>query len=174
MPEAAADIDVRAARWITELGLEPHPEGGWYRETYRSVEFIPGRGRSLSTGIYFLLARGHFSAFHRIHSDEMWHAYDGDGVDVHVIAPDGSYDCLRLGSGEGRVPQGVVPAGCWFASEVAAGGEFALVGCTVSPGFDFADFELADGERLAARYPGHAGLVQRLTRPLNADDTQGE
>lgn len=158
------DVD-HAARWVRELELAPHPEGGWYRETYRSPDAIPGIGRNVSTAIYFLLEQGNFSAFHRIRSDEMWHFHHGDGVDIHVIDPDGAYQRLMLGVAGGRQPQAVVPAGCWFASEVTQGGSYALVGCTVAPGFDFADFELADGIELAARYTHHAQLIRRLTRP---------
>jgi uncharacterized protein len=171
LPETAA------ARWIRELGLQAHPEGGWYRETYRARDGFPGpahggfpAGRSLSTAIYFLLEQGLYSAFHRIRSDELWHHYDGDGTDIHIIEPNGALRVLRLGRGAGRQPQAVVPAGCWFASEVAGGGEFALLGCTVAPGFDFADFELADGIELAAACAQHAPLIRRLTRPGQADD----
>lgn len=159
MPESSA-----SARWIRELGLAPHPEGGWYREIYRSPETIPGSERNVCTAIYFLLERGNFSAFHRINSDEMWHHYDGDGVDVHVLEPGGAYRRLSLGTGAGRQPHAVVPAGCWFAAEVAEGGTFALAGCTVAPGFDFADFELADGVELSACHMQHAELIRRLTR----------
>jgi hypothetical protein len=175
VPESAA------ARWIRELALAPHPEGGWYRETYRAGDGFPGpahqgfpAGRSLSTAIYFLLQQGHFSAFHRIRSDELWHHYDGDGVDVHIIGPGGELRVLGLGRGAGRQPQAVVPAGCWFASEVSGGGAYALLGCTVAPGFHFADFELADGIELAAAHAQHAALVRRLTRPGDAGTKQGE
>jgi len=160
-----------AADWIQRLDLQVHPEGGFYRETYRAAASFSGSnndafpaGRNHSTAIYFLLERGNFSAFHRIKSDELWHSYDGDGLDVHVIDVQGSYSCLQLGTGAGRLPQVLVPAGCWFASEVAQGGDFSLVGCTVSPGFDFTDFDLADGVELSRVYPQHAQLIRRLTR----------
>ena len=166
-----------AARWIQELGLAPHPEGGWYRESYRAEDAFPGMsrtgfpaGRSHSTAIYFLLEHANFSAFHRIRSDELWHHYDGAGADVHLIAPNGEHHVLKLGRGAGRQPQAVVPAGCWFASEVAEGGAFALLGCTVAPGFDFADFELADGIELAAVYPQHADIIRRLTRSQQGEE----
>lgn len=175
MPESSA-----AARWIRELRLAPHPEGGWYRETYRAGDQFPGApgagfpaGRSLCTAIYFLLEHGNFSAFHRIRSDELWHHYDGDGADVHVIGPDGDDRRLALGRGAGRQPQAVVPAGCWFAAEVAEGGKFSLLGCTVAPGFDFADFELADGIELAAVHAQHTPLIRRLTRSGDAGNNQG-
>jgi len=160
-----------AAEWIDRLDLKPHPEGGYYRETYRSELAFPGHvndafptGRSHSTAIYFLLEKHNFSAFHRIQSDELWHVYDGDGLDIHVIDHLGEYKCLCLGTAEGRLPQAMVEAGCWFASEVTQGGGFALVGCTVSPGFDFTDFEMADGVALRAEFPQHRSLIGRLTR----------
>jgi predicted cupin superfamily sugar epimerase len=163
-----------AAYWVTYLHLLPHPEGGYYKETYRSDEQIPHHGlpqrfsaaRFFSTAIYFLLEKENFSAFHRIQSDECWHFYAGDALLVHVIHTDGSYACIRLGNHpeQDEVFQAVVPAGSWFASETAPGGEFSLVGCTVAPGFDFADFELADHSRLSVQYPVHAKLIQRLCR----------
>ncbi len=160
-----------AADWIDRLDLQTHPEGGYYRETYRSQacfsDAIGGKfpdGRNHSTAIYFLLEKNNYSAFHRIRSDELWHFYDGDGLDIHVIDPQGEYTCLRLGTGEGRLPQAMVAAGCWFASEVVSGGSFALVGCTVAPGFEFSDFELADGVALSAVFPQHHHLIRRLTR----------
>jgi len=165
---------VSASAWIQELGLETHPEGGFYRESYRSEDCFPGNktsdafpaGRSISTAIYFLLQRGDFSAFHRIKSDELWHFYQGDGLLIHVISPDGSYRCLHLGTNiaAGQRPQALVPAGCWFASEVVERGTFALVGCTVAPGFDFADFELASAQELSLLFPYYQPLLRRMTR----------
>jgi len=162
------------ADWIQRLDLQAHPEGGFYRETHRSGMCFPGdggsavfpAGRSHSTAIYFLLEQGNFSAFHRIRSDEIWHFYVGDGLLIHVIDADGEYSCLQLGANlpEGQLPQAVVPAGCWFASEVVPGGVFSLVGCTVAPGFHFDDFELADGIELSACHTQHASLIRRLTR----------
>lgn len=160
-------------RWIEELGLDPHPEGGWYKEVYRAAEEINAAGlpdrfggpRSFSTSIYFLLAGDNFSAFHRIKSDELWHFYAGDGLTIHVITPSGDYNAIRLGNRPeaGETFQAVVPAGSWFASGAKSGG-YGLVGCTVAPGFDFADFELADREELQAQFPQHRELIGRLTR----------
>jgi len=161
------------SRWIEELGLQPHPEGGWYKEVYRSSEQIGAAGlperfggaRSFSTSIYFLLAGDNFSAFHRIKSDELWHFYAGDGLTIHTIAANGEYEAIKLGNRPeaGESFQAVVPAGRWFASE-AKGGSYGLVGCTVAPGFDFADFELAERDRLTAEFPQHRDLIERLTR----------
>ena len=114
----------------------------------------------------FLLAGKQFSAFHRIKSDECWHFYAGETLLVHVIDLKGEYRCICLGKNihEGEVYQAVVPAGAWFASEPAPGSTFTLVGCTVSPGFDFADFEMANALTLAGQFPRHRALIQRLCR----------
>lgn len=159
---------------IANLELAPHPEGGYFKETYRSTGMIPQNvlegdfsgDRNYSTGIYFLLTAGNFSAFHRIKQDEMWHFHEGDSLIVHMISPEGNYSNQKIGVDfeAGEVPQFVVPKGVWFASEVADGGEFSLVGCTVSPGFDFADFELADRKLLSDEFPTHSEIIERLTR----------
>ncbi len=154
--------------------LLPHPEGGYYKETYRSAESItpeclPGRftgNRSFSTAIYFLLEQGNFSAFHRIKSDEGWHFYAGGPLDVFIILQDGRLQVTRLGNNitGGETFQAFVPAGCWFASAPAAGSSYSFVGCTVAPGFDFADFELAKAEVLVLLYPQHEEVIRKLTR----------
>jgi len=158
---------------IEQLGLSPHPEGGHYRQTYRAGEHIPASAlaarydepRATSTGIYFLLRAGEVSHLHRLKSDEMWHFYTGSPLIVHVITPDGGHQTRHLGLdlSAGQQPQYVVPHGCWFGAEVAGGSGFALVGNTVAPGFDFADFELADRADLSARFPAHADLIAHLT-----------
>jgi predicted cupin superfamily sugar epimerase len=163
-----------ARYWIDKLKLEPHPEGGFYRETYRSETVIPrsalpasfGGDRVASTAIYFLLAGDDFSAFHRIASDEMWHFYAGHPLSVHVIDEDGRSSEIKLGRNpdRGEVLHAVVPSGCWFGSCLAEPDTFALVGCTVAPGFDFTDFEMADRASLLAAYPQHDVLIRRLTR----------
>jgi len=160
--------------WIEKLRLAPHPEGGFFRQTYRSEvviarEALPkgfAGARAVSTAIYFLLEGKNFSAFHRLRSDEVWHFYAGEPLLVHVIDAEGEYSQLRLGSDPdaGQVFQAVVRAGCWFASHVAGWNSFALVGCTVAPGFDFADFEMGKRAELTARYPQHRELIERLTR----------
>lgn len=153
----------------------PHPEGGSYAETYRATESIskaalPGRfsgDRSFSTGIYFLLQSDNFSAFHRIQSDEMWHFYAGDPLEIFVIDPsDGDLEVIRLGSDpdQGESFQAVVPAGSWFGSRPASGSQYCLVGCTVAPGFDFTDFEMAERDSLLKDFQQHAGLITELTR----------
>lgn len=158
--------------WVNHLDLLPHPEGGFFKEMYRSEATVSAdimeagmKGdRSLATGIYFLITAGNFSAFHRIKSDEMWHFYYGDPLIVHVIELDGTYTKLSIGLDleKGQIPQAVVPAGAWFASESL--GAYSLVGCTVSPGFDFKDFELAKKAELSQEFPKHAELIGRLCR----------
>jgi predicted cupin superfamily sugar epimerase len=163
-----------AAYWIDRLGLSRHPEGGWFRETYRSSETIPRAwlparfpgARSISTAILFLLESGDISALHRLKSDEVWHFHDGLPVRVHVITPEGEYREILLGRDPeaGEQFQAVVEAGCWFGSEPAGNGGFSLVGCTVAPGFDFSDFEMAARAGLTALFPRHEALIRRLTR----------
>jgi hypothetical protein len=165
---------LEAISYVEQLQLIPHPEGGYYREMYRSGEWIPHSAlpnrfqgdRVFATGIYFLITGKNFSAFHRIASDELWHHYAGGGLQVHVIHPDGRYELIRLGNriAEGEAFQAAVPAGAWFASECAPDAEFALVGCTVAPGFDFADVELAKADQLSAQFPAREELIRRLCR----------
>ena len=160
--------------WIQQLGLKPHPEGGYYRETYRSNldiarEALPfgfSGARPVSTAIYFLLAGQDFSALHRLRSDEMWHFYAGSALEVHVIDPEGLHSVMLVGSDplSGEVSQAVVPGGSWFGARLKAPDSYALVGCTVAPGFDFDDFEIAKRSELGAQYPQHEKLIRELTR----------
>lgn len=155
---------------IASLGLAPHPEGGFYRETHRGslvLEGLPhGAPRAAHTAIYFLLPAGTFSALHRVRSDEVWHHYDGDPIDLHTIDDAGRHLVVRLGKdlASGERPQHVVPAGVWQAA-VPKGARWALCGCTVAPGFDFADFEMPDRASLLARFPALSDVVVLLTRP---------
>jgi predicted cupin superfamily sugar epimerase len=163
-----------SAYWIEKLQLAPHPEGGYFRQTYRSEvviarEALPAGfsgARAVSTAIYFLLEGENFSAFHRLRSDEVWHFYVGEPLLVHVIDTDGQYSRILLGGdpGAGQVLQAVVRAGCWFASHVEDWKRFVVVGCTVAPGFDFADFEMGKRDELVARYPEFLKIIERLTR----------
>lgn len=163
-----------AAYWIDKLQLTSHVEGGVFREVYRSELVIPRKSlplffqgdRPASTHIYFLLLDGQFSAFHRIASDEIWHFYSGDPLLVYEITHSGRLVTHLLGGNPDQAESffSVVRAGSWFASAVADGGEYALVGCTVAPGFDFADFELARRDVLVNQYPEHAALIRRFTR----------
>lgn len=163
-----------AAYWIEKYHMQPHPEGGYFAETYRAAEQVPhaalperfGGSRSFSTAIYFLLESHHFSALHRIQADELWHFYTGDPLEVFVIHPaSGVLEIIRLGPDPdaGEMFQAVVPAGAWFGSRPVAGAAYSLVGCTVAPGFDFADFELAEREALLAEFPQHETIILGLT-----------
>jgi predicted cupin superfamily sugar epimerase len=160
--------------WIEELGLERHPEGGWFREIYRSAERIPKKGlperyggpRSFLTSIYFLLKSGEVSQLHRLRSDELWHFFDGSPLRFHVFGEDGAYRSFRLGRDPRRREslQATLPAGSVFGAEVVEPRSFSLSGCTVAPGFDFADFEFGRREDLLARFPRKRAAIERLAR----------
>ena len=184
---------LEAQDWIKKLRLEPHPEGGYFRQAYKAdLRIQPearnshspqnshgaaqgatragqpegGMVRAASTAIYFLLEGQNFSGLHRLRSDEVWHFYAGSPLVVEVIEPEGRHVSIRLGSDwdAGQMPQAVVRAGCWFGSHVADWKSWALVGCTVAPGFEFEDFEMGKRAELIANYPQHRGLIERLTR----------
>ena len=168
-------MTAEADRLIALLELKPHPEGGYFRETYRAGETIarealPGRydgPRAFATAVYFLLPSGHVSALHRLRSDELWFFHAGSALIVTSIAPDGTLVEARVGAdpARGQYLQISVAAGCWFGAAVDAPDSFALVGCVVAPGFEFADFELGDRAALARRFPQHRGVIERLTHP---------
>lgn len=163
-----------AAEIIARLNLSPHPkEGGWFRETYRSREALAagalparyGAARSVSTAIYYLLTPDTVSAMHRLASDEVFHFYAGDPVEQLRLFPDGRAGVTILGGdlAAGMAPQSVVPAGVWQGARLIPGGRYALLGCTVAPGFDYADYEHGARAALAAAYPGFAALIAALT-----------
>lgn len=148
---------------IRELSLSPHPEGGFFRETFRAPEKVGG---SASTAIYYLLPAGSFSAFHKVQgADEVWHHYLGDPLELHMIGEDGKYTLTRLGSNidAGEQPQVVVPAGTLQAAVVNGSG-FSLCGCTVAPGFSFEKFVMPSRHELEELFPQHKGIIGRLTR----------
>ena len=166
-----------AQQFIDRLQLAPHPEGGYYRRTYQSSINIPNGSlpevftgnRLAATAIYFLLTGDSFSAFHRLKVDEMWHFYAGEAVVLHCIYPNGELQTYYLGNPLNNPEasfQVLIPAQTWFSAEVItpAKDDFALVGCTLSPGFDFADFELAEKAVLLKAYPQYGELIQRLVR----------
>jgi predicted cupin superfamily sugar epimerase len=159
-----------AAEWIDALGLVPHPEGGHYRETYRAPSMITPFGgdarRSLSTAIYFLLQGHEVSALHRLRADELWHFHTGSTLRVVELTPDGALHEHRLGLdvGADERPQVAIPAGSWFGARTTTSTGFTLVGCTVAPGFDFADFELGEEAELRARYGRHAAIIDTFIR----------
>jgi predicted cupin superfamily sugar epimerase len=159
---------------ITNLQLQPHPEGGYFRETYRSSGEISrdnlgteySGNRRYSTSIYYLLTSDTFSAFHRILQDEIWHFYEGSPLNLHMISPQGVYSKAVIGCNmlQGQVPQYIVPARTWFAASVIDNNTFSLLGCTVAPGFDFNDFELGEREKLMKMFPAHSELILQMTR----------
>lgn len=145
--------------------LKKHPEGGYYRESYRAKGKIAGTGKNFSTAIYFLLPAAQISRLHRIKSDELWHFYLGGPLELAQIFPDGRTSKVVLGQDtfSGQKLQYVVPAGCWFGACHAKGTQFSFVGCTVAPGFEFADFELGDRAALLKKFPRAAALIDKLT-----------
>ena len=155
--------DREIAELIAALALHPHPEGGFFAETYRSAR--RAGDRNLSTAIYFLLTAENPSRMHRVASDEIWHFYRGDALEMLQIDPGGSPAVIAIGPNltAGQHPQVLVPGGVWQGVRVAAGGRYALVGATVTPGFDFADFSLGDRATLRALCPSHAELIDVLT-----------
>lgn len=164
----------KAKQIVERLDLKMHPEGGYFKEVYRSAEEInknslPKRfsgNRNFCTSIYFLLAGNDKSHFHKIKSDEIWHFYAGTTIVIHLIDMNGNYKCERVGNclEINEIPQFVVPHNVWFAAEVENKNSFALVGCTVSPGFDFSDFELAKRNELLEMFPIHSKIINEFTK----------
>ena len=162
-----------AEYWIKKLHLQPHVEGGHFKETYRAEERIrkehlPPRYRSdrpFSTAIYFLLKDHEVSRFHRLRSDEIWHYYDGSPMTLHVIDLEGAFKRLNLGPcvESGERFQAVVRAGWWLGAEVSEPDSYCLAGCTVAPGFDFEDFELGRRDQLLIEYPAYQEIILKLT-----------
>jgi len=159
---------------IQKLQLQPHPEGGFFKETYRSNGIISQESlpkcfegeRHYSTCIYYMLQSGDFSAFHKIHQDEIWHFYLGSPIQLYIISEFGNLTNITIGSdiSVGQIPQFVVPKNHWFASTVIDQKSFSLVGCTVSPGFDFKDFTLASEKDLIEKFPQHSEIIRKFTR----------
>lgn len=162
-------MDRDARHWITHLGLSPHPEGGHYREIYRSNERIPRSAlphrydgdRDCATSIYYLLERGETSRLHRLKSDEIWFFHDGSPMEVVMIDGASVLSRLRIGVRfeRGEVPQAVIPAGTWFGARVAGDGPYSLVGCVVAPGFDFRDLDMPGKEELMELFPDHGEII---------------
>lgn len=158
---------------INQYGLEKHPEGGYYKETYRSEGMISSNAldsqfdgdRHYSTAIYFLLPSGAKSKLHKIKSDEIWHFYMGSPLNIVQIHPDGQVEDVMLGQNidQGSRVQHVVPAGCWFGAYPYVDDSFSFVGCTVAPGFDFEDFEMGDRSMLVQEFPHAKAIIEKLT-----------
>ena len=162
----------KAKKYIKQLQLKKHPEGGYFKEVYRSGELIlpehlPKRykqSRNFSTSIYFLLEGKHFSSFHLLQSDELWHFYDGSSVILYIINQKGELTVKKLGRDEDCELQLTIEKQSWFAAKVEDEKSFSLFGCTVSPGFEFEDFELGNRGDLIKKFPQHSTLIKRLTK----------
>ncbi|AJS59773.1 cupin domain-containing protein [Paenibacillus sp. IHBB 10380] len=161
-----------AKYYVTKLGLDPHPEGGYYKRTFESKEQTSDREltvnfdgkRNLYTSIFFLLGSNDISHFHRLKSDELWYYHAGSPLTVHIIDENGDYKEFKLGINLdlGEVPQVQVPKNSTFGSSVTDEDTFSLVGCMVSPGFDFQDFELFTQDELLSKYPQHKDIIMKL------------
>ncbi|KPV40405.1 hypothetical protein AN478_06285 [Thiohalorhabdus denitrificans] len=159
--------------WIDKLGMTAHPEGGYFRETFRAPERIgdsqlPERydgDRAFKTAIYFLLKSDQMSAFHRMESDELWFFHAGSRTAIYCLHPGGEREDIHLGPDPeaGQELQAVIPRGTWFGAEVLEPESYVLVSCTVAPGFEFDDFRLGGRAELQERFPDHAALIDRLT-----------
>ncbi|MFC4798746.1 cupin domain-containing protein [Neobacillus sp. GCM10023253] len=157
---------------VKNLGLEPHPEGGYYKRTFESSEQISDQEltvnyngkRKLYTSIYFVLTSDDVSHFHRLKSDELWYFHGGSSLTIHIIHENGEYEEIRLGLNfnNGEVPQALVPKNAIFGSSVMEKETCSLVGCMVSPGFDFQDFELFTQDELLQKYPQHREIILKL------------
>lgn len=158
--------------WVSKLGLTPHPEGGYYKRTFESDERINDNElsvnfegvRKLYTSIYFLLTSEDVSHFHRLKSDELWYYHGGSSLSIHVIDESGEYQEIKLGMNldEGEVPQVLVKKNSIFGSSVSEKDTCSLVGCMVSPGFEFRDFELFSQKELLDKYPQHQEIIMKL------------
>lgn len=165
---------ISAQEWIEKLDMLKHPEGGYYREFYRSGEYIkknhlPVRfsgDRCFSTSIYFLLKQDEISAFHRIKQDEIWHFYEGSSLSIHLINQESIYSRIILGRDilSGQVLQALVPAGCYFGAAPDDKESYSLVGCTVAPGFEFEDLEIPERKTLLSFFPQYSAIIKTLTR----------
>jgi predicted cupin superfamily sugar epimerase len=157
-----------AGYWVDKLGLQPHPEGGYYREVYRSADEVSVEGsdgkKSSITSIYYLLEKSDFSAFHRISSDEIWYFHKGGALLVHTLEREGELNSVELSESDSGVFFHVVKGGRWFAAELKEKKGFALVSCAVAPGFEFAEFELAAKKELSEEFSGHVDMIDRLCR----------
>ncbi|MFH0895128.1 MAG: cupin domain-containing protein [Bacteroidota bacterium] len=163
----------QSEEFIKKLELQKHPEGGWFRECFRSEIIIPAfalpdhkADRCCYTSIFYLLEENDFSSFHRLKSDELWYYHQGDCVEIFSIDPDGKLQRNLLGKDidNGHQMQIVIPAGCWFAAQAVSSGKYALMGCMVSPGFDFDDFEMGNAENLIQKFPQHEEVIKKFCR----------
>lgn len=153
------------ARLVKKLGLEKHPEGGYFKQTYSSGAVVNVEGydgpRNIATAIYYLLSGNEFSAFHRIKSDEIWHHYAGGPITFYTISHNRKLSKIKVGK---DVPQAIIRAGTWFAATLNGKRSYCLLGCTMSPGFDYRDWELGKRDDLIMMYPRHKKIIERYTK----------
>ncbi|MGA2228229.1 MAG: cupin domain-containing protein [Syntrophobacteraceae bacterium] len=172
--EAGLKSSCNAQYWIEKLNLTKHPEGGFFAPAFRASEQISRDGlpdrfagnRAIVSSIYYLLEKGQFSTFHRLKSVEIWNFFEGDPLMIHILDPHGALIQKMLGRNfdKGESFQAAIEPGSWFAAEHQGRGEFTLVGCTVAPGFEYEDMEIASRAELQARYPQHLEIIEKLTR----------
>ncbi|HEY1248999.1 MAG TPA: cupin domain-containing protein [Nitrososphaera sp.] len=155
-----------AARLIRSLGLEKHPEGGYFKRTYEASTMVSAKGydgpRHVSTAIYYMLVADQFSAFHKIRSDELWHHYMGGSLTLYAIER-GKLSEIKMGKGKGEIQQVTIKANTWFAASLNDKNSYCLVGCTVSPGFDYRDWKLGRRNELIKMFPQYATIIERFT-----------
>jgi len=166
-------VNSKAKLIADKFKMMPHPEGGYFKEMYKSDEKILsghlperyGDERKFSTAIYFMLADNQFSALHRIKSDELWHFYSGSSLTIYVIDEKGNLSLIKLGVDfeKGDVPQAIVKRNYWFGAHVNEKNSYSFVGCTVAPGFHFDDFEMGDRKNLLKLFPQHEEVIIKLT-----------
>jgi predicted cupin superfamily sugar epimerase len=157
-----------AASLIIQMDLQPHPEGGYYKEVYRSDNIVlrpsSPEQKQACTSIYYLLEGSDYSGFHRLLSDELWYFHKGSALHIHVIDQDGAYAVHELSDTASGNLSVVIKAGQWFASEIPSKSGFVLVSCAVAPGFDFTEFEMAKKEELITQHPSHSEVINKLCR----------
>ncbi|MFK8036984.1 MAG: cupin domain-containing protein [Crocinitomicaceae bacterium] len=161
-------MEEKVIKLVDHYKMEQHPEGGWYKEVYRSTDIIKNKNlenRNILTSIYFLLTDKNCSKFHSIQSDELWYYHSGSGFTVHCLSPKGLYYTLKIGPNflKGEVFQALVPKGTIFGSTVEEKDGYSLVGCAVAPGFDFSDFRLHSADELLQKFPNDHHIIKRLT-----------
>ena len=159
---------------IEKFNLQPHPEGGYFAEVYRSDETVSKNAlperynseRNFGTSIYFMIDGKNVSNFHRLKSDEFWYFHSGSAIEVHIINEDGSHEVKNLGNNveNDEIPSLLLPKGCWFGARLKNLESFGFVSCAVFPGFDFSDFELAQRDNLLEKFPHHKNIITELTK----------
>jgi predicted cupin superfamily sugar epimerase len=157
-----------ASYWIEHLKLQRHPEGGYYKEVFRSQQQVlrpdDNKTKQACTSIYYLLEGKDFSGFHRLASDEIWYFHKGSPLIIHAINENGLHSAFELSDNISGNLSIVITAGIWFAAEIPSGDGFTLTSCAVAPGFDFSEFEMAKKEELIKIYPQHKDLLNKLCR----------